>query len=97
MSVPSSSTRPPDGGTSPITVRNVVDLPTPLRPNTAQMRPRGTARSTPCSTWLAPKWVLRPSIRSINLSHPDRRSAPLDPHAPRPEHHLQSPHRDAAR
>src|SRR5690606_8226827 len=44
----------------PMTARNVVVLPTPLRPSSVTVSPGKTSRSTPCSAWPSPYQALRP-------------------------------------
>src|SRR6266852_939301 len=55
---------PPSGGSRPVSMRMVVDLPAPLSPSRAKMAPCGTARSSRFTTVLLPKrlvnlWVAR--------------------------------------
>ena len=46
--LPSSSTRPSSGATTPARILISVDLPAPFSPSTAWMRPASTTRSAPC-------------------------------------------------
>src|SRR5262245_48737720 len=54
ISVPSSSTRPPLVGSSPMTAFSSDDLPAPLAPSTATISPGSTASETPRSAWTRP-------------------------------------------
>ena len=53
--LPSISTVPRERGTSPMSARSVVVLPTPFRPRSAVTPPFSTANETPCSTCDSPR------------------------------------------
>ena len=53
-SCPRTRTTPLRGGTMPSMLLSSVVLPMPLRPIRPTASPSRTAKSTPCSTWLAP-------------------------------------------
>ncbi len=54
MSRSFQTTRPWRGGVSPMMLRMVVVLPTPLRPSRHTHSPGATSRETPKSTWESP-------------------------------------------
>src|SRR5713226_9753522 len=64
-SSPLNTMEPSVGGSSPISVRISVDLPTPLRPITATISPSRTSISSPCSTGLPPYPARRPSVERM--------------------------------
>src|SRR5215210_1800435 len=53
----SNSTRPRLRGARPMMARNVVVLPTPLRPSSATDSPGFTSKLTPCRMCSLPKWT----------------------------------------
>ena len=54
MSLPSNSTVPSRGWSSPLIVLRVVVLPAPLEPMSVTISPRPTSRSMPWSAWMWP-------------------------------------------
>ena len=54
MRAPSNLISPRLARIQPAMVLSSVVLPTPLRPKTPTTSPAPTARSTPCTMWLAP-------------------------------------------
>ena len=61
-SVPSTRIEPLSGTMRPSTHLISTDLPVPEPPITTSDCPAARSRSTPCSTFLAPKLLVRPRI-----------------------------------
>src|ERR1017187_396505 len=56
------------GSRRPSNMRMVVDLPEPLRPNSANTPPRGTSRFSSYTAGWAPKYRVRPLVRITDCS-----------------------------
>src|ERR1700730_1380028 len=68
MSWPSMTTRPPSGISKPASRRSSVVLPQPELPSRANSSPRSTTRSTASTAVTEPKRLVRPSMRTIDVS-----------------------------
>src|SRR5689334_2595784 len=62
QSSPRIFAEPASGGSRPVNMRMVVDLPAPLSPSKAKMAPRGTARLMRLTTILPPKHLVSPCV-----------------------------------
>src|SRR5580693_2133750 len=65
---PSTSARPPSGGSSVVKIRTAVVLPAPLGPSTPSTVPCGTDRSMPRSACTSPNDLVKPSTMIAGCS-----------------------------
>src|SRR6266851_4319460 len=89
MSWPSMTTRPASGLSKPASRRSSVVLPQPELPSRANNSPRSMTRSTPSTAATAPKRLVRPSMRTIDVSFIVTGAALL--HARQKTHWLRRP------
>src|SRR5215472_10641293 len=74
MSLPRSSTRPPDGRKAPVITLNNVVLPAPLGPMKPQISFSGTSKLTSRNAATPPKYLVRVFTSRIFTSSPEEPS-----------------------